>query len=343
MRLLRRRGAERDRSAETPVADAGSEELQAAVPTGAENDPDIRASRSEEKASWEFEPGAEIAPGRSIVKFLGGGSAYEVFLVWDDHLYALLVAKVLRPDRAEDPAELRSLRKETEALGRLAHPVIVRGFDAVLEGPHPHVLIEHLEGPSLRQLMRRGGPLPLAQLLPLALHVAAALHYMAGEEMVHLDVKPDNIIMGVPPRLIDLSVARSFERASRLSGPVGTDAYMAPEQCDPVAHPGAIGPPTDVWGLGATVYHALTGRRPFPREKEARDATDPELRFPQLVREPDPLPDDVPEPLGEVLMQALTPAPDARPTAAELVTALEPVVAAQPHRLVLAKRGARFR
>ena len=63
-----------------------------------------------DRASWGFEPGALIAPGRSVVKHLGGGNAYEVFLVWDDHRFALMVAKVLRPDRAEDPAELRSLR-----------------------------------------------------------------------------------------------------------------------------------------------------------------------------------------------------------------------------------------
>jgi serine/threonine protein kinase len=58
----------------------------------------------------------------------------------------------------------------------------------VLDGPYPHVLVEHLEGPTLRRLIRRGGPLPAQQVLPLALHVAAALHYMASEEMVHLDV-----------------------------------------------------------------------------------------------------------------------------------------------------------
>ena len=110
--------------------------------------------------------------------------------------------------------------------------MIVRGFDAVLDGPMPHLVIEHLEGPSLRRLIRRGGALGLQQLLPLALHVAGALQYMSHEETVHLDVKPDNIIMGVPPRLIDLSIARSLERAATTSGPIGTDAYMPPEQCD---------------------------------------------------------------------------------------------------------------
>src|SRR5687768_988853 len=111
-------------------------------------------------ASWEFEEGTSIAAGRSVVKELGGGSRYEVFLVWDERMHALCVAKLLRPDQASEERALRDLAAEAELLDALAHPVIVRGFDAVLDGEHPHVMIEHLEGPSLRRLIRRGGPLP---------------------------------------------------------------------------------------------------------------------------------------------------------------------------------------
>ena len=295
-----------------------------------------------EKASWEFEEGAPIAPGRSVLKPLGGGSRYEVYLVWDERLFALMVAKVIRPDQVDDAHALRELGHEAEALERLAHPVIVRGFDAVLDGPHPHLLIEHLEGPTLRRLIRKGGALPLQQLLPLALHVAAAVHYLAREEVVHLDIKPDNIVMGVPPRLIDLSVARSFERAARLNGAVGTDAYMAPEQCDPEAH-GGVGPDADVWGLAATLHHALAGEVPFPRRPGAKRHPDPLLRWPQLTDDPRPLPRRTPPELVELLGSALAKDPAERPTAAELATGLEPLVAALPHKLALGRRGAKFR
>ena len=144
-----------------------------------------------------------------------------------------MVAKLLRPDQVEDAGALRELRCEADALAALAHPVLVRGFDAVVDGPHPHLLIELLEGPTLRELIEQGDTLALEQLLPLAMHTAAALHYMAGEGWVHLDVKPANIVMGAPPRLIDLSVARTVARARRLRRAIGTDAYMAPEQCLP--------------------------------------------------------------------------------------------------------------
>ena len=153
------------------------------------------------------------------------------------------------------------LAAEAEALEALQHPIILRGFEAVLEGDRPHLLVEHLEGPTLRWVIRRTGPLGLEQMLPLALHLASALHFLHGEGWVHLDVKPDNVILGVPPRLIDLSVARPLEAAALIHRPVGTDGYMAPEQRDPEAHPGAIGPAADVYGLGVTLRHAWTGRQ----------------------------------------------------------------------------------
>jgi len=280
-----------------------------------------------ERPTWSFAEGDEIAPGRTVLRQIGGGRRYEVFLVWDDHRLAVLVAKVLRPDQASDPAGLRDLGREADALARLSHPAIVRGFDAVTDGRFPHLLIEHLEGPTLCDLIRRDGALSVEQVLPLGLHVAAALHYVAGEGMVHLDVKPDNIVMGAPPRLIDLSVARPVEEAARLRTPIGTDGYMAPEQCAPDRGP--IGPAADVFGLAATLWHAVGGRRPFPREGDER--------FPQLTRDPDALPRRVPKPMVALLRAALDRDAAARPTAAELAHGFEPLVAALPRRLVLGR------
>jgi serine/threonine protein kinase len=295
------------------------------------------------KSSWGFEEGAEVAEGRTILKGIGGGNRYEVYLVWDELLFSICVAKILRPDQADDERALRDLRLEAELLDSIAHPVIVRGFDAVLDGPRPHLLIEHLEGPSLRRLIKKGGPLPLAQLLPLALHVAGALQYLSRQEIVHLDVKPDNLIMGVPPRLIDMSIARSFDRAARTKGTIGTDAYMAPEQCGTDELQGLIGAPSDVWGLGATLYHCVAGVMPFPRPRGAGEAEDPSVRFPQLVEEPEPLPDSLVPGLGDLILSALRPDPAERPSAAEFAERLEPFVSALPSRLILAPRGTKFR
>jgi serine/threonine protein kinase len=291
------------------------------------------------KRSWEFEEGHEIAPGRTVLKSLGGGNRYEVYLVWDERLFAVMVAKVVRPDLVDDESALRGLRREAEALDALAHPVVLRGFGSRLDGPYPHVLVEHLEGPTLRRLIKRGGPLPLEQALPLGLHVAAAIHYMAEDGWVHLDLKPDNLVMGIPPRVIDLSLARTLERARRLRDPVGTNAYMAPEQCVPR---GDVGPPADVWGLGATLYHAVAGERPFPTPR-SRDEEDPpaEERFPQLTEAVRPWPARVPEGLSTAILACLRKDPGERPTAAQLALMLQPLVAGLPEKLVLGRRGAR--
>jgi serine/threonine protein kinase len=113
---------------------------------------------------------------------------------------------------------------------------------------------------------------------------------------------------------------------------MGTDGYMAPEQCIPSRNPGAIGPPADVFGLAATLQHALTGAPPFPRPEAARRADDPEVRFPQLVHDPEPLPRRTPAELADVLHAGLARDPAQRPTAAELAGALEPLVARLPRR-----------
>jgi eukaryotic-like serine/threonine-protein kinase len=291
-----------------------------------------------DKHTWELKEGDAIAPGRSVLKLLGGGHRYEVYLVWDDKLFAVMVAKVLRPDIAEEEYAIRGLQRESEALDDLAHPVLLRGFGAELEGPYPHILVEHLEGPTLRRLIKKSGPLPLQQVLPLGLHVASAIHYMASEDWVHLDIKPDNLVMGIPPRLIDLSLARTVERARRLREYIGTNAYMPPEQCAP-GEAGEIGPPSDVWGLGATLYHAIAGKLPFSRPRTRDEDAPLEDRFPQLYEEPWPWPVGVPPALDEAVMACLRPDPADRSTAAELAHSLEPLVAALPKKLVLGRRG----
>lgn len=284
-----------------------------------------------EHPSWEFEEGDEVRPGRVVLKTIGGGNRYEVCLVWDDSLFSLGVAKVLRPDQTEDVKALRDLALEVEALESLAHPTLVRCFDADLEGPHPHVLIEHLEGPSLRRLIRRDGAIPLEQLLPLAAHVAGALQYMANSGYVHLDVKPDNIVMGVPPRLIDLSIARTLDRAATTAGPIGTDPYMPPEQCTDGGS--GMGPPADSWGLGATLFHAVSGEKPFPKGTA-------EDRFPQLKEDPRPLPTEVPAPLRELIEEMLDRDQLRRPSCGEVVERLEPLIAGLPRKVSLTRRGA---
>jgi serine/threonine protein kinase len=190
-----------------------------------------------------------------------------------------------------------------ETLERVSHPAVVRSLRAELDGPRPHVVLEHLDGPRLSTLVRRYGALEPAQYLPLGIELASALHYFRRRGLVHLDVKPSNVVMGAPARLIDLSVARTAEEAAELDHAIGTDAYMAPEQRAP---DGRLGPAADVFGLAATLRESVPRRT--PRE------------------------------LAELLDAGLDPEPANRPTAAEFAGRLEPLVAALPTRMTLGRR-----
>jgi serine/threonine protein kinase len=289
--------------------------------------------------SWGFEHGDDIGGGRLALGHLGGGPDLETWLGWDPHLFSIVVLKLVRPHLAADEGTRRNLEREASVLGALAHPIIVRCFDVVASPPRPHLVLEHLDGPHLRGLIRRFGPNPLEQLLPLALHIASAVHYMHACGYVHLDIKPRNLVIGPQPRLIDMSLARTVESAGRTGPGVGTPSYMAPEQCDPGRF-GPVGPPSDVWGLGATLYEAITGRGAFSRPRRGDDGR---WDYPQ-VREPmaADFPRYTPTRIREVVAAALAPEPADRPTPAELVLALEPVVAGLPP-LSAGKRGFRYR
>jgi serine/threonine-protein kinase len=276
---------------------------------------------------WDFGEDGLIAPGLTAMRLLGGGAAYEAWLAFDEITYAPVVVKVLRPGQVHDEPSRRGLRREVRALAEVNHPVVVRSLRHDVDGPRPHVVLEHVDGPRLSSLVRRYGPLQEQQYLPLAIDLASALHYFAHLGYVHLDIKPSNVIMGAPARLIDLSVARTVDEAAGLRHPIGTDAYMAPEQCEPPGT-GTPGPASDVWGLGATLFEAVAGHRPF-------DDGDPEaealaVRFPQVGGTPYALPDRVPEEVAKVVHAALAPDPRDRPLPREIAEALQPVLERQP-------------
>ena len=217
--------------------------------------------------------------------------------------------------------------------------MVVRGLRYDVDALRPHLVLEHIEGPRLSTLIRRYGRLSEQQYLPLAVDIASALHYFRHADVCHLDIKPSNLIMGSPARLIDLSVARSSASAAAINGVIGTDAYLAPEQAAPGEAGEVPGFASDVWGLGATLFHAITGERPF-REGD-RDGRTPDERHPQVAEPPGPLPAGVAPEVAEVVVAALAPRPADRPLPHEIAEALEPVLARQPKPRLTFKVNAR--
>lgn len=253
--------------------------------------------------SWEAAVGDELIPHCGVQSKLGGGFAYEAYACFDERLLASVVVKIVRPHLVHDPSTLRTLDRETTVLGQLNHPVIVRGLHAELGGDRPYLALERLTGPRLSTLLRTYGPLAIEQVLPLGMQLASALHYLHGCGIVHLDIKPSNIIMEATPRLIDFSVARCLDEAAALDHVVGTNRYLSPEQADPRGQ-APVGPASDVWAVGVTLMEALSGLRPD-------DGVPPALQ-------------QLPTHIAVLLRGCLDPIPQARPTPAELFNAFDP-------------------
>ena len=274
----------------------------------------VETESAGEKTRWHFHTGDEIVPGRTAQMLLGGGERYEAYVAWNDRLMTPTVLKVLRPHYAFDEHARSSMSREGKLLAVLQHPGLTRLFDMDDKGERPFIEIEYVEGPRLSTLIRRHGRLNPEQAFPLGRQLAATLHFLHTEGILHLDVKPSNIIMGPIPRLIDLSVARRLS-PDGVNGYIGTDAYMAPEQADRNQW-SSVGPAADTWGLAATLYNAVAKRTPHSRgNSEARGAE----RFPQLVEEPVPLDPMRHSPgLSELIMECLARDPAARPSVADL-------------------------
>lgn len=279
------------------------------------------------KQTWGISGGDHITPDVVAVSSLGGGILYEVWRAFDERLYAPVVVKILRPDVAADERRRRELAREAEFLDRLRHPSIVRLFDVDPEGERPHLVIENIDGPSLSSLIGKHGGLPIQQLVPLAIELGSAAHFLRRQGICHLDIKPSNVIMGAPAKLIDLSIALSAEAAAATTHPVGSDQYMAPEQCRP-HELGTMGPASDMWGIGATLFRAAVGRRAFTTGDP--DADDPAVKWPQLVEDHRPVPEKVPAAFAELVLACLDRDPAHRPLPAEFVDAMEPIMARMP-------------
>ena len=263
--------------------------------------------------------GQLIAPGLVPLRELGGGTDYEAWLSFDERLLAPVVVKQLRTERSGDPDARARLRREIELMSAISHPGIARLFGHDQECERPYLVIEHVDGPTLSSLISTHGYLPDHQVLPLAVDLASALHYLHGRDTCHLDLKPSNVVMGAPAKLIDFSVAMTIDEASALDHPVGSDEYMAPEQCEPGLR-GTPGAASDVWALGATLFRAAAGFRAFDREP----------RWCQLTDEPKPLPRHVPGGFARLIAECLDADPQARPTPVQVVERVEPLIADLP-------------
>jgi serine/threonine protein kinase len=257
-----------------------------------------------------------LAPGYEVIAHLSRSALLDVYDVWSEERDCRCVAKLLRPDRADDSRARRRLLDEGRLLERLTHPHIVRAYET-LERPQPTVILETLGGATLAYLITsRTRRLPLPDVLFLGLQLCSAIGYLHLGGVLHRDLKPANVVAERgQAKLIDLSLARPPGKV-RPGG--GTPNFMAPEQ----ARGGEIGPSTDVWGLGAVLYSAATGEVPFHADSAAG-------RYPQLTRRADPVSAHrrVPAAFAQLVAGCLDPEPERRPTLARVTNELDALLA----------------
>jgi serine/threonine protein kinase len=260
-----------------------------------------------------IEVGTRLGPDLTVLGIVDHRSEEPVYLVWHHKSWCPMFCKVVRSKEAA--------QHEADILLALAHPNIVRCFG--VNGSN-YLLMEYLEGPSVHQLLksrpkRRFG---INDALRISIYVGAALSHVHDRSVVHLDVKPSNIIVvNGRPILCDFGIAR-WRFAPRPRGVRGTEGYVAPEEC----RLDEITPAADIFSLGVTVYEMLTGKMPFPKKGDAEP-------YPQILQPPSSVRQHraaVPVGLENLVLSCLSRDPKARPSLSALLPSLHGYIRSGP-------------
>ena len=261
-----------------------------------------------------------------ILDELGRGGMGVVFKAFHRGLKRMVALKVVLPDADDQETMLKRFRREAELHARLRHPNIVHVYDSgEIDGIH-YFAMDFVTGTQLTKLM--GQPeFPLEERVEIARQLADALDHAHTAGVVHRDIKPDNIIVdnGWSAHLVDFGIAKptdmsGMENITRQGLAVGTPHYMAPEQFRPKL--GKVGPQSDVYSLGAVLYHALAGHAPFEADTAHQvliaAATRP---VPPLSGKMTPSDEKIPDDLAAIVLKAMEKQPSDRYRSAQALGA----------------------
>ncbi|OAH12739.1 serine/threonine-protein kinase [Streptomyces jeddahensis] len=202
-------------------------------------------------------PGTSPAPGYEILAHLTRTGWLDLYDTWSEERHCRCVTKLVRPDRRHEERLHERLLREGRWLRAFTHPHLVRAYE-VVESPEPLVVLETLTGETLSHLIRRLRRRPAARdVALLGAQLCSAIHYLHGQGLLHLDLKPSNVVVECGrAKVLDLSVARPPGTAPP---GIGTFCYLSPEQ----ARGAPLSAAADVWGIGVTLYEFATGDAPF--------------------------------------------------------------------------------
>lgn len=210
-----------------------------------------------------------LADRYELGEALGFGGMSEVQFARDLLLHRDVAIKILRPDLARDPMFYLRFRREAQNAAKLNHPTIVQVFDTgetdTPEGPLPFIVMEYVDGETLRDVLRRNGPVPPRQAMTWMADVAAAMDFSHRAGIVHRDMKPANVMIDHQGavKVMDFGIARAMDDTSatmtQTSAVMGTAQYLSPEQARGIK----VDPRSDIYSMGCVLFELITGEPPF--------------------------------------------------------------------------------
>jgi serine/threonine protein kinase len=257
----------------------------------------------------------------TLLERIGTGNTAAFFLAEDTRLERVATLKVLPPASASLPTTAAKFLREARVTASLGHPNIVRAYEANQIGDLYFLALEYVDGAALYDVALRG-PLDPVRVAHCVSQAAAALQYVHDRGLVHRNVKPQKFLLDRRGRvkLCGFGLALVRQNARQLSESVcGTPNFIAPEQAVDSA---SVDGRADIYSLGCTAYHLLTGRPPFPDGSSAEKLIWHQTREPEPVRSLRP---EVPEEMARVVARMMGKSPEERyQSAAEVAEALAP-------------------
>ena len=199
---------------------------------------------------------------------IGAGGMSTVYRAFDTLLERQVAIKLMHRETARDGDQIERFRREARHVAQLNHPHVVQVIDAGEDGDRPYIVLEYVEGETLKQRIRRMGRLPVTEAIAYAIEIARALSAAHERGIVHRDVKPQNVLVDTEgtAKVTDFGIARGLaDEGLTADGRVlGTTDYVSPEQA--LGHP--VTGQSDVYSLGIVLYEMLTGEVPFRGENQ---------------------------------------------------------------------------
>lgn len=239
-----------------------------------------------------------------IIKKIGGGGMAEVYKARCTLLNRYVAIKVLRDEFRNDKEFIARFNTEAQAAASLTHPNIVSVFDVGCEDGVHYIVMEYVEGITLKEYIRRNGVLPWRQALDFTMQICQAIEYAHKKGIIHRDIKPQNIMVceNNVLKVMDFGIARNLNKNGQTQdgkNAIGTVHYISPEQ----ARGGYVDAKTDIYSIGVVLYEMMTGKLPFDHENPVSVAI---MHMQQKPVSPRELVLSIPAALEEVCLKAMS-------------------------------------